>query len=163
MANMPTAQLVRRCLCMGASATFHWMRLSHLQLRILMTMSGWNRLMIQTHGVKIQETSQNKNTLPKVQMNASMKHYQTTALPWSYPKLCSWSLCWVWAKCCCWWWCGFAMRTWSDCESSHCSLFSQQEQYKQLNSCKWDIVRMEFTGWTVVQGLALWVGILQAL
>jgi len=55
------------------------------------------------------------------------------------------------------------MRARSHCESSHCRLFGQQEAHKQPHSCKLVVVRMECTGWTVVQGLALWVGIFLAL
>ena len=33
----------------------------------------------------------------------------------------------------------------------------------QLSSCKLDIMRMECTGWMVVQGIALWVGSFLAL
>jgi len=58
MANLPTAQLVSRCLCVMATATFLWMTSSNLQPRIWSMISGRNQMMMVRHGAHIQEASQ---------------------------------------------------------------------------------------------------------
>jgi len=92
----------------------------------------------------------------------SKVHCQTAAIPWSYPKLCSWCLCQLLAKPCCWWGCGLVTQARSDCESSLSWLFCQNKAYKKPPRCK-SVVRMECGGWTAVQGFAWWVGFVLAL
>jgi len=57
---MPTAQLVPRHLCMVAAATFLWMTSSHVQRRMISTISGRNWMMRVTPGAQIQDASRQR-------------------------------------------------------------------------------------------------------
>jgi len=104
-----------------------------------------------------------KNRLPKVWTEFSKEQYQTTAIPWNHPKPCSWSLYRLRAKRCRWWGCGLATYAKTHCESSLCRPCGQFAAYKQPPTWKLVVARMDCTGWTVVRGFALWVGIFLAL
>jgi len=65
VANMPTAQMVPRCLCVVATATFLWMTSSHLQPMIWSTLSGRNRTMMVRRGAPIQEASPRRKQASK--------------------------------------------------------------------------------------------------
>jgi len=112
---------------------------------------------------KSKKLPDNNHRLPKDWKQVLKDDYQTAAIPWSHPKLCSWSLCPLRAKPCPWGGCGLAIWARSPCESSQHRLFGQSDAYQKQPSGKFVIVRMECTGWTVVHGFPSWVGMVLAL
>jgi len=96
-------------------------------------------------------------------MEASNADYQTVAIPWSYPKGWTWSLCWLRVMPCCGWGCALATQTQSHCKFSRCRHFAQYVEFKLPPRWKWVIVRMQCPGWMVVQGFTLLVGIFLTL
>jgi hypothetical protein len=163
VAVKPLAQMVTRQLYVTLAATFLWMASSRLQPRISSTILGWNRMMrvwraAQIHKPSRQGKQASKGLIVsfKIGLSDISDHLKASenlffvTLPIRIKQL-------------------LQIRMWLGCtttiklESSRCRLFSQLAEYKQAPSCKLVVVRMESTGWTVVQGFALWVGILLAL
>jgi len=108
---------------------------------------------------KSKKLPNDENRVSKVSTESSKENHQTAEIPWSHPKRCSWSLCRLRLKCCCCWGCDMATRAQSHYESSCYRLPCELETYKLPLGCKLVDVRIECTGWTVVQGFVLWVGI----
>jgi len=109
MANMPMAHLVPRCVCLVATATFLWMKSSHLQPRIWLIISRRNRMMMPRRAAQIHEASRQQKQASKgskgrftgglSECSDSLKSSETVLLvPWQ-----------LGGKCCCWW--GVALAT----------------------------------------------------
>jgi len=157
------AHLVPRPQYMVATATFLELWLSHLHPRIWLTILERNRMMMLRYSTHIKSVSGQQNMLPYVWKKTSHEDYQTAHIPWNHPKTWSWSLCRLLAMYCFWWACSLAIYTQSHCGSSWCGLFGQWEWYKQPPSCPLVVVRIKCTGWMVIQGFVLCVGIFLAL
>ena len=82
---MPTAQLVPRCLCVVAPATYLWMTSSHLQPRIWLTILGRIWMTMVRCGAQIQERSQWRNQASKSSIGTWKREWsdRNDALKWS--------------------------------------------------------------------------------
>jgi len=121
----PPAQLLRRRLCVVATATLLWITSSHLQLRIWLTILGRNLMMMLGHGAQIQEACRQQKQVFKC-LNRSFKgglSDSSDTLKSSDTVLLA--FCPLWPKCCWWCGCGLALHAQSHCECSRCRLFGQ--------------------------------------